>query len=88
MWYVYILQCKDSSFYTGISENLQNRLDTHNSGKGSNYTKVRRPVQLLYCEEFEAKSQARLRELEIKNLSAENKIKLIKFGSGKRFPSA
>ena len=88
MWYVYILRCNDSSLYTGISTDVVERLLRHNSGKGAKYTRFRKPVGLAYTEEFQNKSQALKREIEIKKLSTENKKKLIKFGLGHRFPSA
>jgi len=87
IWYVYILRCNDDSFYTGISTNVGERLLRHNNGKGSKYTRSRRPVELAYMEKFQTKSQALKREIEIKKLSVENKKKLIKFGIGQRFPS-
>lgn len=88
MWYVYILKCNDSSFYTGISNDIESRIERHNKGKGSKYTRVRRPVELLYAEGFETRSQALSREIEIKNFAIENKRKLVKYGPGKRFSSA
>ena len=88
MWYVYILLCKDGSFYTGISENVENRLEIHNKGKGSKYTRARGTVELLYVEQCGLKSKALRREIEIKSLSKKNKLNLIKFGTGKRFPSS
>jgi len=87
IWYVYILRCNDDSFYTGISTNVGERLLRHNNGKGSKYTRSRRPVELAYMEKFQTKSQALKREIEIKKLSVENKKKLIKFEIGQRFPS-
>ncbi|MFC1804248.1 GIY-YIG nuclease family protein [Candidatus Omnitrophota bacterium] len=88
MWYVYILKCRDSSFYAGITNNIQRRLARHNSGKASKYTRARRPVKLLYVESFDSKDSALHREIEIKSFSRDNKNKLIKFGLGRRFPSA
>jgi putative endonuclease len=88
MWYVYILRCKDGSFYTGISVDVEKRLERHNNSKGAKYTRARRPVELLYAEKFDTKIEAIKREIEIKSFSRENKIKLIKFGLGQRFPSA
>ena len=85
MWSVYILECNDSSFYTGISDDLDKRLQRHNAGRGAVYTKLRRPVKLLYAEDYETKSLARIREIEIKNFSVLNKRKLIRYGIGKRF---
>jgi putative endonuclease len=88
MWHVYILLCKDSSFYTGICENINDRLKRHNSGRASKYTRSRRPVVLLYIEKCASKSRALRREAEIKDFSRESKKRLIKCGSGRRFPSA
>ncbi|MFH1360335.1 MAG: GIY-YIG nuclease family protein [Candidatus Omnitrophota bacterium] len=88
MWYVYILKCKDDTFYTGISTNVENRVAKHNQSKGSKYTRSRRPVALVYQESFSTKHQASRREIEIKKFSVLNKERLIEFGSGLRFPSA
>ena len=87
MWHVYILKCSDGSLYTGITTNLRDRLRRHNIGKASKYTRSRKPLELIYSEEFNTKSQAMRREIEIKRLSAANKKKLIRFGPSKRFPS-
>ena len=83
MWNVYILQCCDNSYYIGITENLKNRLVDHNRGKGSLYTRLRRPVKLVYAEELNNKNDAVFRESELKKLSRKNKEKLIKFGKAK-----
>jgi len=85
MWYVYILRCKDDSFYTGISVDVEKRVKRHNSPKGAKYTRTRRPVELLYTEKFNTKIEAIKREIEIKRFSRENKRRLIKFGLGQRF---
>ena len=81
MWHVYILKCNDGSYYTGISSDVEKRVETHNSGKGSEYTKSRRPVVLCYKKQFDNKKAAELRETEIKRLSKKNKEKLIRFGT-------
>ena len=78
MNYVYILKCKDSSFYTGYTNNLDKRLKAHNEGKGAKYTKGRRPCKLVYYEEYENKGEALSREHEIKKLKRIEKLKLIK----------
>ena len=88
MWRVYIVQCNDGSYYTGITVDLEERLNRHNEGRGSLYTKQRRPVQLKYLEKFETREKARNREIEIKDFSIKNKEKLILRGRGERFPSA
>ncbi len=78
MWYIYILRCQDNSFYTGITENLEERVKRHNNGKGSLYTKRRRPLTLVYSEICAERNKALHREIEIKKLSKINKGKLIK----------
>lgn len=79
--YVYILRCKDNTLYTGWTTNLKKRLHAHNFGEGSNsakYTRYRRPVELVYYEELESKSEALKREHAIKKLRKEQKEELIK----------
>ena len=77
-YFVYILQCSDNTLYTGIAKDLDKRVDEHNnSDKGAKYTKVRRPVSLLYFEKSENRSTASKREYEIKKLSRLQKMELI-----------
>jgi putative endonuclease len=76
-WYFYILRCKDSSFYCGITNNLKERISKHNNGKGAKYTKSRIPVKLIYFEEFPDKSSAFKREIEVKGWRKEKKEALI-----------
>ncbi len=76
-WVVYILECCDGSLYTGITNNLDNRIKTHNSGKGAKFTRARRPVVLRYFENVESKSAALKREIAIKKLSRTQKLELI-----------
>ena len=76
MWYVYLLECSDSSLYCGITNDIENRIATHNSGKGAKYTKVRLPVKLYWFEEQPDRSAASKREYQIKKLSRKEKIKL------------
>jgi len=77
-YFVYILECSDKTLYTGIATDVQRRLDEHNnSDKGAKYTKIRRPLKLLYREESENRSSASKREYEIKKLSREKKLELI-----------
>tara|TARA_B100001250_G_C19294023_1_gene568822 strand:+ start:121 stop:339 length:219 start_codon:yes stop_codon:yes gene_type:complete len=71
------LECNDSSLYTGITNNLQKRIITHNSGKGAKYTKARLPVKLIYKESYKTKSDSLRRELEIKKLKRSEKLNLI-----------
>ena len=76
--YVYIVGCKDNSYYTGWTTNLDKRIQAHNAGTGAKYTKARRPVILEYYEEYDDKSTALKREYAIKQLSHHQKELLIK----------
>ena len=76
-WYVYILRCSDDTLYTGITNNPERRLKTHNAGTASKYTRVRRPVEMVYQEEVESKGDALRRELEIKAMSRCKKLQII-----------
>jgi len=73
-----MLKCNDGTLYTGITTDVKRRVDEHNnSDKGAKYTRVRRPVELVYAEESKDRSSASKRECEIKRLSREKKLKLI-----------
>ncbi len=76
-WHVYILRCKDGSLYTGITTDVQARLETHRSGKGAKYTRGRGPLELVYTETCADQSEALKREYAIKALSRQEKIDLI-----------
>ena len=75
--YFYILICKDNTLYCGYSNDLNNRVNVHNSGKGAKYTRSRIPVKLVYFETFDTKSKALKRECEVKKLNRNQKLKLI-----------
>jgi len=78
MYFVYIVKCNDDTLYTGITTNIQRRINEHNdSTKGAKYTKTRRPVQLMYSEKAKDRSCASKREREIKKLSRIKKLELI-----------
>jgi putative endonuclease len=77
MWSVYIIQCRDQTLYTGITNNLTNRLEMHESGQAAKYTKGRGPFKLVYQEFFENRSLSSKRESEIKKFKKEDKNKLI-----------
>ena len=77
MNYTYILECKDGTYYTGWTNNLNKRLKDHNDGKGAKYTKARLPVSLIYYEEFQTKQEAMSREYVIKHMTRKEKSKLI-----------
>ena len=76
-WKLYILRCGDGTLYTGITTDVQSRLEAHRSGKGAKYTRGRAPLELVYTEDCGTKGQALKRELEIKALSRPEKRKLI-----------
>lgn len=77
MHYVYILKCKGNTLYTGWTTDLENRVKTHNAGKGAKYTRGRTPVSLVYHEIFDEKGEALRREIEIKKLPRKSKEELI-----------
>lgn len=77
-WLVYILKCRDGSYYTGITNDLPKRLKAHTAGTASKYTRLRLPVKVVCRERQNNKSQALQRELEIKKLSRAQKLLLIK----------
>lgn len=77
-WRVYIVECADSSFYTGITTDIQRRIEEHNSDTGgARYTRMRRPVKLVFEQRFKNRSTASKRESEIKKLSRKQKASLI-----------
>lgn len=79
MYYLYILKCNDESLYTWITTDLQRRIFEHNNlDVWAKYTKARRPCKLVYFEELLDRSLATKREIEVKKLTKQNKIKLIK----------
>ena len=77
MWHLYILRCGDGSLYTGITTDVEKRLEAHRTGKGAKYTRGRGPLELIYQEECGDHSNALKRELEIKALPRGEKLKLI-----------
>lgn len=77
VWKVYMLRCKDGSLYTGITNDVQARLEAHRGGKGAKYTRGRGPLELVYTEQCADKSEALKRELAIKAMPKEQKLHLI-----------
>ena len=78
MWYVYILKCCDGTFYTGVTKNLERRVQEHNSsGLGAKYTRGRRPVKLVYSRKFKNRINASREEYRIKQLTRKEKLLLI-----------
>ena len=82
-WSLYIAECGDGTYYTGIAKDVEKRIDTHNSGKGSKYTAAHGPVKLIFQEPQGNYSAALRREYQVKTLSKERKIKLI---AGEKLP--
>jgi len=78
MWFVYILLCKDCSFYTGYTDNLKRRFLEHKGGKGGHYTSSHKPIKIVYTEKFKTKSEALRREKQIKGWNRQKKISILK----------
>lgn len=78
MYFVYILECKDGSLYTGITTDVERRLSEHKSGKGSHYTSAKEAVAIRYREEHPDRSSASKREAEIKSWPREKKLALFR----------
>ncbi|MEO5646538.1 MAG: GIY-YIG nuclease family protein [Candidatus Paceibacterota bacterium] len=81
MYYAYILKCNDDTLYVGSTNDLERRVHQHNTAKnGAHYTKIRRPVVLMYNETFETYAEVRKREGELKRLKRQDKIALVNKG--------
>jgi len=78
-WYVYILRCSDNSLYTGITTDLERRIKEHNNSNklGAKYTRVRRPVSLVYYEDSLNRKTASQKEYKLKQLTKSKKEKLV-----------
>jgi len=79
--FVYIVRCRDGSFYIGYARDPRARVRVHNSGKGARYTSGRRPVRLVYSEACETRSHALKREHELKQWRRKKKQALVRLGS-------
>jgi len=77
-YFCYMVECKDGSLYTGWTTDPERRVKEHNAGRGALYTRWRRPVLLRYLEETANRSAAQRRENEIKKLSRQKKLDLVK----------
>ena len=75
--YAYMLRCADNSFYIGYTNNLENRIKMHSSGRGAKYTRARLPIELIYYEEYDSKTEAMSREASLKSLNRRQKINLL-----------
>lgn len=80
--YVYIVECRDHSLYTGWTNHLRERIEAHNRGRGAKYTRSRGPVKLVYWETWDTKEEALRREAAIKKMSRSQKLQLIGTGPG------
>lgn len=80
-WYVYIVECRDGSLYTGITNDLDRRMQQHNEGTASRYTRSRRPVALRYSEPVDSRSSALIRECAVKLMTPVQKRALLERGS-------
>jgi putative endonuclease len=76
-FYCYILECADGTYYTGWTVNPEQRAAVHNKGRGARYTRTRCPVKLVYVEELPDRKSAMKREIAIKRMKRERKMKLI-----------
>ena len=77
-WFLYVVECSDGSLYTGITVDIDRRMNEHNSGRrGAKYTRSRRPVKLVYAEIAEGRSDASKREAAFKKLSRQKKLSKI-----------
>ena len=77
-FHVYILQCSDGSYYTGHTDDLERRLEIHNSGEMDGYTKNRRPLRLVFLQEFPTRDEAFATERQIKGWSRKKKEAIIR----------
>jgi putative endonuclease len=75
-WYVYLLQCADGTYYSGVALDLKERLRKHNAGRGARYTRGRRPVRLVWSLRCSSYAQARAREAQLKRWSRADKRRL------------
>ena len=80
-WFVYMVECGDGTLYTGITTDLDRRMEQHNSGTGAKYTRSRGPVHLVYHETVASHSEALKREYAIKQLTRQEKLKLLSRGA-------
>lgn len=86
MHYVYLVRCADNTLYCGWTTDLEKRIRAHNRGQGAKYTRSRRPVQLIYAEEYLEKHEALSREWHLKHLSRAEKLRLAETARADRKP--
>ena len=76
-WYLYIVECRDGTLYTGITTDINKRIDAHNSGRGAKYTRGRGPVKLMHLRRYIDRSAASKAEYKIKKLKRGKKLRII-----------
>jgi len=76
-YYVYVILCKDKTFYTGYTKDLDSRMRLHKNGKAARYTRMHRPKKIVYAEKFGSRAEAMKKEKWIKKLKHSQKLKLI-----------
>jgi len=76
-YYVYILLCKDGSYYTGHAVDVKRRIEQHRKGQGARYTRMHKPEKIVYVQEFESRREAMEREREIKSFNHDKKAILV-----------
>jgi putative endonuclease len=81
MYFVYILECEDGSYYTGVTTDVARRFTEHVNGTGGHYTRARKPVRIVYTEEQPDRSSAQKREAQIKRWPRAEKLKLVRPGN-------
>jgi len=80
IWFTYIIECSDNTFYVGTTNNLEKRMAKHNAGKGAKYTRGRTPVKIRYMCSFESRAEACKFEYKLKQYSKKEKIEIIQKG--------
>lgn len=80
-WKVYIIQTSTGKLYTGITTDLNSRLEKHKNKKGAKYFRLEKPEKIVFIENYNNRSEATKREIEIKTLSRSKKLELIKINS-------
>ncbi len=76
MWFVYVLECEDGSFYTGSTNNLEKRFLEHKNGQGGKYTRSHKPIKIIYSEKLSTQSEALKKEAQIKSWPRAKKKRL------------
>ena len=87
-WFCYMVRCRDGSFYVGVATDVGKRVKEHNWGVGAKFTSTRRPVELIWWQEFPNQKAARGRERELKGWRREKKLKLLLDFGDRVYPSA